>query len=122
MGRDLDEHDLFEKEEAARRMAHRAELQRVADEERKKEEDQRAIARAAALERKRVGDGQALLRQYHANGVEPISVDGDGFPTVSYSMLMRMGWWVEKLEGENRLVGPQIVKQERQEDESRRRD
>lgn len=122
MGRDFDELDLFEKEEAARRMAHRAELQRVADEERKKEEEQRAVTRAAALERKRITDGQALLRQYHANGVEPISVDGDGFPTVSYSMLMRMGWAVEKLEGENRLVGPQIVKQERQEDESRRRD
>ena len=122
MGRDFDEHDLFEKEEAARRMAHRAELQRVADEEREKEEKQREVARAAALERKRIGDGQALLRQYHANGVEPISVDGDGFPTVSYSMLMKMGWSVEKLEGQNRLVGPQIVKQERQEDESRRRD
>ena len=122
MGRDLDEFDLFEKEEAARRMAHRAELQRVADEEREKEEKQREVARAAALERKRIGDGQALLRQYHANGVEPISVDGDGFPTVSYSMLMKMGWSVEKLEGQNRLVGPQIVKQERQEDESRRRD
>ena len=122
MGRDLDEFDLFEKEEAARRMAHRAELQRIADEERDKEEKQREVARSSALERKRIGDGQALLRQYHANGVEPISVDGDGFPTVSYSMLMRMGWSVEKLEGENRLVGPQIVKQERQEDESRRRD
>lgn len=116
MGRDLDEHDLFEKEEAARRMAHRAELQRVSDEDRKKEEDQRAVARAAALERKRIGDGQALLRQYHANGVEPLSVDGDGFPTVSYSMLMKMGWSVEKLEGENRLVGPQIVKQEMKND------
>ena len=115
MGRDLDEFDLFEKEEAARRMVHRAEIQRSADEEREKEEEQRSVARAAALERKRIGDGQALLRQYHANGVEPISVDGDGFPTVSYSMLMKMGWSVEKLEGQNRLVGPQFVKQERQE-------
>lgn len=110
MGREPDEFDLFDKEEAARRIAHRAEMQRVADEEREKEEAARAQVRANWLEEKRKADGAELLRQYQTNGVEPLNVDADGFPTVSYSMLMRMGWAVEKLEGQNRLVGPSFIK------------
>lgn len=103
--RDIDDFDnLFDRDEAERRRAERAALieagrQRAADVE--------AID-AAAKERARQftlsSNARNVLREYTAAGVAPLIVDGDGVPTCTLSLLLRLGWTVE-----GRSDGPVLV-------------
>jgi hypothetical protein len=76
---------------------------------------------AAAAERKRKADdltkranGTVALAEYRAAGVESPSVDGDGAPRVSLSLLLSIGWTVEDVDGARELVAPRAKSTKRQ--------
>lgn len=101
-----DEHDLFDREEAARRMQLREEMQKKADAERAKEEEAAAVRRDRSTTFTRQANKAALLRQYELAGVTPPAVDADGCPTCSLTMLKSLGWSVEEVGDRMELIAP----------------
>lgn len=98
--------DIFGAQEAADRKA-KLERARAAQ----KESD--ALLKAAdEADRKRMlqltadASKSQLLREYESAGVMAPSVDDDGNPTCSLSMLLHMGWSIGNISGERVLLRP----------------
>lgn len=93
------EASLFNAEEAAERHrsreAERAERLRHAA-ELADAENKAAAIRAAKLaaDSKRISD-RFRIREYQAQGVEPIHVNDEGVPTISLALLLKLGWTIE---------------------------
>lgn len=99
-----DDFDIFERAETDERRA-RAEAARKDHEAFEQyERDQAALRKIAADATTRRSNESALLGEYRRAGVQPPFTNGAGIPTVSLSMLSRMGWKIEVLDGEMRLV------------------
>lgn len=97
--RDIDDLDesLFTREEAEGRRAERAEQK---ENHRKFEEAQaqQDAKRAAEFnEWSREKGIESIRRGYAARGVEPPCVNGDGEPTCSADLLLKMGWRIEEM-------------------------
>ncbi len=60
----------------------------------------RIDARASETNRRQV------IAEYQAAGISPPLIDGNGKPTVSLSMLLRLGWKVEDISGKPVLIHP----------------
>lgn len=98
--------DIFGAQDAADRKA-KLERARAAQ----KESD--ALLKAAdEVDRKRMlqltadASKSQLLREYETAGVEPPTVDDDGHPRCSLSMLLHMGWSIGDMAGERVLIRP----------------
>lgn len=61
-------------------------------------------AKADALSRR--ANQSVLVTEYVRAGVDPISVNDDGIPTVSLSFLISIGWTIEDFGGRRTLVKP----------------
>ena len=98
--------DLFEVDEAKRRRRAREDAlaanAEIAAAEARAEVVRRERATAVAMETNR----RQVLREYEAAGVEPIAVDAAGKPVVSLSLLLSLGWTVERIGDRNVLARP----------------
>lgn len=102
----VDPFDLFDREKAQEIVADREERRRQHEERVKREDEQAERQRQAATRRSFQINARQLVAEYAAAGVSPPRVDFDGVPTVSLSMLLSLGWRVECVSGENKLVEP----------------
>ena len=93
--------DLEELEDKKRRSRERLEKARIAKELEDKAEAKRL---AQAIEFTQRSNERYLRREYEIAGVQPQHVDDKGNPTVSLSMLLRLGWRIETIGDENVLV------------------
>ena len=98
--------DLFEAEEAAKRADRRKQAEKAGDALAAEEARQAAALRARIDERAAETNRRQVIAEYQAAGVEPLRVDGNGRPTVSLSMLLRIGWTIENISGKNVLIYP----------------
>ena len=82
---------------------YRAEIERLNAAERKRREEAEANATARTLRSSKL----IMLREWQALGVKPPMVDAEGWPTVSLSWMLIMGWEIREGEhGEKMLVKP----------------
>lgn len=98
--------DLFDAEEAKRRTARREAAKAARDAMAETEAKAAVILKARIDERARETNRRQVIAEYQAAGVEPLEVDGNGKPTVSLSMLLRLGWRVENISGQPTLIRP----------------
>ncbi len=98
--------DLFNAEEAKRRAARREAAREARELLGAAEVKQAAMLKSRIDERARETNRRQVIAEYQAAGVEPPSVDGEGKPTASLSMLLRIGWKVENISGLPTLIRP----------------
>ena len=105
--RDVDDLDnLFDREEAERRRQDRAAMIESGKAMQAAIDAQEAAARLRAKEGMLRATDIAILREYQHAGVEPIKVRGDGVPTCSLSLLLRLGWRIDEFNGAKTLIAP----------------
>lgn len=102
----LEADDIFGAQEAADIKARQARIKaaQIAFDQKAKavdEEDRRRILKLTAD-----AGLEQLLREYESAGVMAPSVDDDGNPTCSLSMLLHMGWSIGNISGERVLLRP----------------
>lgn len=106
--RDIDDMDdsFFDREEAQRlRQERTAMVQNGIEREAANNAADKATAsrvRAANLK----ANDDFLLREYQNAGVAPPMVTATGVPAVSLALLLRIGWTIEEVAGDRRLVKP----------------
>lgn len=98
--------DLFEADELRRRQAKRAAVKESLELAKVAEAKQTAALKARMDERAQETNRRQVIAEYQAAGVEPPSVDGNGKPTTSLSLLLRMGWKIENISGRPTLLRP----------------
>ena len=108
MGRADELDDLFSPAEAARRRAERAAMMEQAAERERVEAEAERIRKQRAREFAIETSRRSLLAEYQRYGVEPLSLDGDGKPAVSLSMLLSLGWTIAEVSGKRVLVKPEV--------------
>lgn len=96
--------DLFDAEEAAARRRKREELLAANAEIAAAEAREEATRRRLIAERAIEANRRQVLREYEAAGVEPLAVDASGAPTTSLSLLLSLGWTVERIGDRNVLA------------------
>ncbi len=108
--RDLDDNlddSLFDRDEVEHRPRRRTEEVERLHAQAKEIDARDAAFRASALASVKDGRRRDLLAEYRAAGVEPQGLDGDGTPTVSLALLLRLNWTIEEVNrGEWKLVAP----------------
>lgn len=98
--------DLFDADEARRRQAKREETMAAIEKAAATEAKARADLDARMAERARETNRRQVIAEYQAAGVEPPSIDRNGKPTASLSLLLRMGWKLENISGKPTLIRP----------------
>lgn len=98
--------DLFEAEAAKKRAADRAKAEAAQLDATNAQLKFAAQLKARMDERAAETNRRQLIAEYQAAGVEPPMTDGNGKPTVSLSMLLRMGWSLENISGQPTLIRP----------------
>lgn len=106
--RDIDDLDnLFDREEAEKLRAERAEMIESGKAREAMLQQQEATIRENGRKAMLRATDVAIIREYEHAGVAPLKTNADGVPTCSLSLLMRMGWRVEDGgRGERVLVAP----------------
>jgi hypothetical protein len=114
----LELEDIFERDEAARRRKMADDVVE-ANKKRIEREDKAAAERKEAARRFAMKvNADQLCAEYRTAGVEPPRTDFDGVPTTSLSMLLLLGWRIECVSGQNRLVEPPPLPKRKRRDEN----
>lgn len=107
--RDIDDLDdsLFEAEAAKERREVNAHRRDTADRRQAMLEAQDAAIRESARRHTLENNRRQVLSEYASAGAAPPCVDGDGTPTCSLSLLLKMGWTFEyEMDGAKYLAPP----------------
>lgn len=99
--------DAQDREEKKAAVKERNARMTAAEEERIKKQKIESANRA------RHRDGVMALNEYRRAGIEPLSLDADGYPTCPLSGLMFIGWTIEEIDGKKTLVKPEKKKRKR---------
>lgn len=105
--------DIFDRQAAAElrdRMEasasqHAAQLKHDADMEALAKENGRLLSIRAS--------GSVMMTEYARAGVQPLETNGKGVPLVSLPLLLWMGWTIEEISGERKLIRPHAREHQR---------
>lgn len=78
----------------------------------KVEAAQRAERKVAADALSRRANEAVLIHEYASQGLRAPYTDGNGVPTVSLAMLLRLGWTINRSPGTNILMRPFVMPQQ----------
>ena len=101
----IDHDDIFERAEAEERRARMASVLARNEEIAKQDAEAAAIRKLAADELSARANASARLREFERHGVKPPIIDGVETKS-SLSLLMQLGWTIENLLGQNKLIAP----------------
>lgn len=106
---DAGDDDLFARERAERIAASHADFRdrmaKLAEIEKKQEEERKIRADANTRRSNRL----ALIHEYERAGVAPPLVNEDGTPSCSLSLLLQLGWSIERFGDSLTLVKPRMI-------------